>query len=71
MPKTTHSQAAKIYHALAKPYDALAEIFQEGIINETYATKLIAEANAGDQIWVEVRLAIAYIVRAALTWSRT
>jgi len=66
MPRTTTSHAAKLYRSLAKAYDALADIFHEGIVNETDASKLIAEANAGAQVWQDVSLPHPYIVTLIL-----
>ena len=57
MPKTTSINAAKIFRALAKAYEFVAEIFQESLINETDQSRLVAEANEGQQIWLEVSLA--------------
>ncbi|MCJ1452493.1 hypothetical protein MMC28_002836 [Mycoblastus sanguinarius] len=51
MPKTTSSQVAKQYHAIARPYDALAETFKDGIKNDETMQKLISEAQAGAQFW--------------------
>lgn len=61
MPKTTTSHAAKLYRSLAKAYDALADIFQEGIVNETDASTLIAEANAGVQVWQDVSVPLPHL----------
>ena len=55
MPKTTNGQAAKIYRSLAKAYDSLADVFKDGISNETAANKLRAEVDAGQAIWQDVR----------------
>lgn len=55
MPKTTSPVAAKAYRALAKAYDTIAEIFQEGIVNEIDAGRLVAEADAGQAVWRDVR----------------
>lgn len=53
LPKTTNSQAAKMFQALAKPYTALAEIFKEGVANEESSARLIAEAQTGHKWWSE------------------
>lgn len=44
-------QAAKQYRALGKPYDALAEVFEKSMKEEETNSKLIAEADAGYQLW--------------------
>jgi len=71
MPKTTTSHAAKLYRSLAKAYDALADIFQEGIVNETDASTLIAEANAGAQVWQDVSVPSPPVVTLVLMYFRT
>ena len=55
MPKSTGSTAARVYRATTKAYDALAEIFQDSIRNETGPERLYEEAQAGHPIWDEVR----------------
>ena len=57
MPKTTSTHAAKIYRSLARAYELIAEVFQESLINETNQSRLVAEANEGQQIWLDVSLA--------------
>lgn len=42
-----------MYDNLAKPYNALAKVFKEGIENEDSAQRLIAEVHAGHAIWQE------------------
>ena len=51
MPKTTGAQAVKQLHALGKPYEALAEVFENSMKEEETNQNLIAEANQGLQIW--------------------
>ncbi|KAL9122363.1 MAG: hypothetical protein Q9187_001080 [Circinaria calcarea] len=46
MPPHTNHQAAKIYRATAKAYEALAEVFRAGI-----AHRLHDEARAGHELW--------------------
>ncbi|MCJ1285695.1 hypothetical protein MMC26_005036 [Xylographa opegraphella] len=46
MPKTTNSYAARIFRAIAKPYDTLADAFKEG-----NGEKLYAEVHAAQQTW--------------------
>ncbi|MCJ1477882.1 hypothetical protein MMC13_006555 [Lambiella insularis] len=46
MPKTTNSQAAKTFRAIAKPYDVLAEAFKGGSSEIFYA-----EVHAAQTIW--------------------
>jgi len=46
VPKSTSSSAAKAYHVLAKPYEALASIFETAS-----AARLKAEVEAGSRIW--------------------
>ncbi|KAI9878809.1 MAG: hypothetical protein M1830_010493 [Pleopsidium flavum] len=46
MPRTTNSQAAKAYRAIARPYDAIADIFRSGD-----GQRLRAEFDFGRQIW--------------------
>ena len=46
LPKTTTSAAAKAYHTIAKPYEAVAQIFETGT-----ASRLKAEVEAGIQVW--------------------
>ena len=55
MPKGTSSVAPKTYRATTKAYDALAEIFQNCIRNETGPERLYQEAQAGHPVWDEVR----------------
>ena len=57
MPKTTNTHAAKIFRSLTKAYELIAEVFQESLINETNQSRLVAEANEGQQIWLDVSLA--------------
>ncbi|KAK2762787.1 hypothetical protein FQN54_000961 [Arachnomyces sp. PD_36] len=47
IPKPTSSHAAKTYKAVAKPYDALAEVFKTGNLN-----RLMAEIEVGQSIWL-------------------
>lgn len=46
LPKTTSVAAAKTYHIIAKPYEAIAGIFESGS-----AARLKSEAEFGRQIW--------------------
>jgi len=48
-------QAVKQFRALGKPYDAFAEVFEKSMKEEETNSRLIAEADAGDQLWSEVR----------------
>ena len=54
MPYTTSVQAAKQLHALAKPYDCLAEVFETSLKNDDTRQNLIREASVGAQIWADV-----------------
>ena len=54
MPKSTSPTASKTYRATTKAYDALAEIFQDSVRNETGPERLYSEAQAGHPIWDEV-----------------
>lgn len=49
IPRTTNSQATKAYRAIAKPYDAFADIFKSGD-----GPRLRAEFEFGRQIWRDV-----------------
>ena len=53
LPRNTNSQAAKICQNLSKPYTSLAEIFKNGVDNEESATKLVAEAQIGQQVFTD------------------
>ncbi|KAE8442271.1 hypothetical protein EG329_003531 [Mollisiaceae sp. DMI_Dod_QoI] len=46
LPKSTSSGAAKCYHVMAKPYEILAQIFENGT-----ASRLKSEAEVGNPIW--------------------
>ncbi|TGO46452.1 hypothetical protein BOTNAR_0587g00050 [Botryotinia narcissicola] len=46
LPKTTSAAAAKTYHIIAKPYEAIAGIFETGS-----AARLKSEAEFGRQVW--------------------
>ncbi|KAI4135382.1 MAG: hypothetical protein LQ347_000712 [Umbilicaria vellea] len=46
MPRTTTSQAARLYRAIAKPYDAIAEVFKDGDIS-----RLREEFEVGRKVW--------------------
>jgi COP9 signalosome complex subunit 3 len=46
LPKPTTSTAAKAYHAISKPYEAVAQIFETGV-----ASRLKAEVEHGRGIW--------------------
>lgn len=50
IPRTTNSQAAKAYRAIAKPYDVVADIFKSGDDQ-----RLRAEFEFGRQLWRDVR----------------
>ena len=56
MPKTTTAPAQRVYRAISKAYEAVAEIFQESIAEERGPRQLILELEAGQDIWQEVRL---------------
>ena len=56
LPKTVNTQAAKQYRALGKAYDALGEIFQDGISKEVGPRRLNAEVHAGTQKWAAVSI---------------
>ena len=51
MPKTIGTQAAKQYRALGRAYEALAEVFENSLKEEESNQRLVAEANAGQEIW--------------------
>lgn len=57
MPRTTTATAAKVYRATSRAYDAVAEVFQESIREETTPRRLLLELEAGQTIWQEVRIA--------------
>ena len=46
LPKTTTSAAAKAFHTIGKPYEAIAQIFETGT-----ATRLKAEFEQGQALW--------------------
>lgn len=46
LPRTTSAAAAKAYHAIGKPYEAIASIFETGT-----ATRLKAEVEFGQGVW--------------------
>jgi COP9 signalosome complex subunit 3 len=46
LPRSTSANAAKQYHTLAKPYETLAQIFENGT-----AARLKAEADQGVSVW--------------------
>lgn len=50
LPKTTSSAAAKAYHAIAKPYESVAQIFETGT-----ASRLKAEVDHGQGVWEQDR----------------
>lgn len=52
-PKTTNSQASKMYQQLGKPYIGLADVFKDGIRKEESVANLVAEATAGESLWAE------------------
>ena len=54
MPRTTNVHGAKIISALSKAYEALGQIFHEGIFTECSADRLTAEVEAGRDIWRDV-----------------
>lgn len=51
MPRTTNSQAARLYRIIAKPYDAIADIFKDGDV-----TRLRQEFEVGRKVWQDVRV---------------
>lgn len=68
MPKTVTATAAKVYRATTRAYDALAEIFEESIRAETSPDRLYREAEAGHQIWQDVRIvALSHSPKSVLT----
>jgi COP9 signalosome complex subunit 3 len=46
LPKTTTSASSKAYHAIGKPYEAVAQIFETGT-----ASRLKAECDCGQGVW--------------------
>lgn len=46
LPRTTSASAARCYHVMGKPYETLAQIFENGT-----ASRLKAEAEAASAIW--------------------
>jgi COP9 signalosome complex subunit 3 len=46
LPSTTHSNAAKSYHIIAKPYDIVASLFESAS-----APRLRGEIDVGQEIW--------------------
>ncbi|ESZ97388.1 hypothetical protein SBOR_2216 [Sclerotinia borealis F-4128] len=48
LPKTTSSSAAKVYHVIAKPYEAVAGIFETGT-----ASRLKSEIEYGQGVWTD------------------
>jgi COP9 signalosome complex subunit 3 len=50
LPRTTNNQAAKLFHAIAKPYDVVANLFESAS-----AARLYAEVQCGHEIWREDR----------------
>lgn len=46
LPKITGNTAAKTFHIMARPYEAIAQIFETGT-----AARLKAEADVGSQVW--------------------
>ncbi|KAL8965695.1 MAG: hypothetical protein Q9197_006380 [Variospora fuerteventurae] len=53
LPKTTSPQVAKNVRALGRPYEALGEIFKEGLAKEQDVRRLNAEIHTGHQRWME------------------
>ncbi|KAL8826865.1 MAG: hypothetical protein Q9191_003537 [Dirinaria sp. TL-2023a] len=53
MPKNTINNASKCYRALARAYEALAEVFQQSIANESDVSEVLKEAQAAHQIWID------------------
>ncbi|KAI4134601.1 MAG: hypothetical protein LQ341_006003 [Variospora aurantia] len=52
LPKTTSPQVAKNVRALGRPYEALGEIFKEGLAKEQDVRRLNAEIHTGHQRWI-------------------
>ncbi|KAL8950474.1 MAG: hypothetical protein Q9222_003489 [Ikaeria aurantiellina] len=51
LPKTTSSQVAKQLRTLGKPYEALGDIFRDGLTKENDVRRLNAEIHVGNQKW--------------------
>lgn len=51
MPRTTNAQAARLYRAIAKPYDAVAEVFKDGDVS-----RLRQGFEVGRKVWQDVRV---------------
>jgi hypothetical protein len=54
MPRTINFMAAKIIWALAREYETLWHIFQDGIAKDSSADRLTAEVDAGKNRWRDV-----------------
>ncbi|EQL31954.1 COP9 subunit 3, variant [Blastomyces dermatitidis ER-3] len=55
MPKTVTPFTAKAYRSLAKPYEALADIFKSGNVS-----RLLAEIAAGEAVWLNLRASLIH-----------
>ncbi|KAI4172987.1 MAG: hypothetical protein LQ348_006662 [Seirophora lacunosa] len=53
LPKTTSPQVAKNVRALGRPYEALGEIFKDGLAKEQDVRRLNAEIHTGHPRWLE------------------
>ena len=53
IPKTTNTQASKMFQQLGKPYIGLAVVFRDGIRKEESVANLVEEATAGNSLWTE------------------
>ncbi|KAI4112890.1 MAG: hypothetical protein LQ345_006027 [Seirophora villosa] len=53
LPKTTSPQVAKNVRALGRPYEALGEIFKDGLAKEQDVRRLNAEIHTGHPQWLE------------------
>ncbi|CAD6448839.1 cd38d9f6-c3d7-435e-adbc-142e9d4496d3 [Sclerotinia trifoliorum] len=62
LPQTTSAPAAKAYHIIAKPYEALASIFETGS-----AARLKSEAEFGRQLWTDDAADIMSLTTSAET----
>ncbi|KAL8710885.1 MAG: hypothetical protein Q9220_004690 [cf. Caloplaca sp. 1 TL-2023] len=51
LPKTTSSQVIRQVRTLGKPYEALGEIFWDGVSKENDVRRLNAEIHVGNQKW--------------------
>lgn len=59
LPKTTSSQVAKVVRVIGKPYEALGDVFKDGLDKELDVGRLNAEIQAGNSVWSRVRLSLS------------